>query len=113
MEHFQSSGKSTAALNAVLVLMNMKKICMVLFCPTRMAYLLTSCAQGVELLGSVRDVLVMLDVKKEQMDYFMSPESMIIMQIMLDHRCRPYLRRFPKVLVCWRSQVSKAMWISG
>ena len=84
MKHFQNSGKSTAALNAVLVVMHMKKVHMVSFCPTRMAYLLTSCAQGVELLGPVCDVLITLDVKKEQRDYFLGPESMIIMHILAD-----------------------------
>ena len=47
-----------------------------------MMYLLTSCSQSVELLVPLCDVLVTLDLKKEQRDYFMSTKSMSIMHIL-------------------------------
>lgn len=84
MKHFQASGKSTAALNVVLDILNMKKVHMVTFCPTRMAYLLTACAQAVALLSPLSDVLITLDIKREQREYFMCPESMIIMHVLAD-----------------------------
>ena len=84
MRHFQLSGKSTCILNEALSVMGMKKIHLFSFCPTRMAYLLTCCSQSVTLLIPLCDVLVTLDLKKEQRDYFMSPKSMFVMHILAD-----------------------------
>ena len=42
MKHFKLCGKSVSALNKVLEIMDMK--CMLLFCPTGMAYSLPACS---------------------------------------------------------------------
>ena len=84
MKHFQLSGKSTSSLNEVLHVMGMKKVHLFSFCPTRMMYLLTSCAKSVELVVPLCDVLVTLDLKKEERDAFMSPKSISIMHILAD-----------------------------
>ena len=49
-----------------------------------MAYLLTCCSQAVTLLLPLCNVLVALNLKKEQWDYFMSPKSMFVMHILAD-----------------------------
>ena len=62
----------------------MKKVYMITLCPTKMSYLLSACLQAVALLVPLRNVLVSLDLKKEQRVYFMSPKSMSIMHIPAD-----------------------------
>ena len=84
MKHFKLSGKSTSGLNDLLEIMGLKKVHMMSFCPTRMSYLLSACAQSVDLLVPLTSVLVTFDIKKEQRDSFMSPKSMFITHILAD-----------------------------
>ena len=83
IKHFKLSGKSTCSLNEALEVMGMKKVHMASFCPTRMSYLLSACAQAVSLLVPLCNVLVSLDLK-EHRDYFLSPKSMSVMHALAD-----------------------------
>ena len=91
------SGKSTCALNEIIDVMGMKKVHMVFFCPTRMAYLLTADAHSVKLLVPLCQVLVTLDVKKEQRDVFLTPKSMFVMHALADLE-KPFQKQFLKAL---------------
>ena len=56
-------------INVVLDIWNMKKVHMISFCPTRMAYLLPASAQAVALLSPLSDVLLTLDIKREEGEF--------------------------------------------
>ena len=77
--HFQESGKSACLLNEALGMQDMKTLRMMSFCLTRVAYLLCACAQVVDLLLPICDVLASDGIRKEESDIFLSPKSMIIM----------------------------------
>ena len=77
--------------------MGMKKVNMMSFCPTRMAYLLTAAAHSVKLLVSLCNVLVTLDVKKEQRDVFLTPKSMFVLHALADLE-KPFQKQFLKAL---------------
>ena len=81
LRHFQLSGKSTSLLNDALEVLEMKSIHMMTFCPTRMCYLLSACAQVVNLLVPSCDVLTSAGIKKEERDYILSPKSMIVLHL--------------------------------
>ena len=91
------SGKITCALNEIIDVMGMKKVHMVLFCPTRIAYLLTAAAHSVKLLVPLCNVLVTLDVKKEQRDVFLTPKSMFVLHALADLE-KPFQKQFLKAL---------------
>ena len=67
--HFQLSGKSTHLLNEALSNLEMKKKCMVTWCPTHMSYLLSACKLAVDNLIGFCDVFVSADVKKKERAY--------------------------------------------
>ena len=60
----------------------MKKIHMVTWCPVRMSYLLSPCKLTVDNLIVICDVLISVDIKKEERAYIMGPQSMIILHIL-------------------------------
>ena len=77
--------------------MGMKKVHMMSFCPTRMAYLLKSAAHSVKFLVPLCNVLVTLDVKKEQRDVFLTPKSMFVLHALADLE-KPFQKQFLKAL---------------
>ena len=87
------SGKSTCALNETIDLMGMKKVHMMSFCPTRMAYLLTAAAHSVKLLVPLCNVPVTLDVKKEQRNVFLMPKSTFVLHALADLE-KPFQKQF-------------------
>ena len=91
------SGKSICALNEIIDVMGMKKVHMMSFCPTRMVYLLTTAAHSVKLLVPLCNVLVTLDVKKEQRDVFLTPKSMFVLHALADLE-EPFQKQFLKAL---------------
>ena len=91
------SGKSTCALNEIIDVMGMKKVHMISFCPTRMAYILTAAAHSVKLLVPLCNVLVTLDVKKEQRDIFLTPKSMFVLHARADLE-KPFQKQFLQAL---------------
>ena len=97
MKHFSLSGKSTSALNEDLTVLGMKKVHIMSYCQTRMAYLLSACSLAIDVLVSICNVLVSLDLKKEQRDYFLSPKCMFIMHILADVAV-PFKKTFLKCL---------------
>ena len=62
----------------------MRTVQTTLFCPTRMAYLLTACAQLVDLLLPTCDALASVGIRKEENHIFLSPKLMIIMHLLAD-----------------------------
>ena len=62
----------------------MKSVHMRTFCPTRVSYLLSACAQVLNILVPICDVLASCGIKKEERDYFMSPKCMIIIHLLAD-----------------------------
>ena len=62
----------------------MKTVHTISFCLTRMAYLLTACAQLVDLLLFIYDVIASAEVKKEESEVFLSRKLMIIMHLLAD-----------------------------
>ena len=84
LRHFQLSGKSTSLLNNALEVLDLKTIHMMTFCPTRMAYLLSACAQVVKLLVPICDVLTTCGIKEEEREIFLSPKFQIILHILAD-----------------------------
>ena len=60
----------------------MKKIHMVTWCPVRMSYLLSPCKLTVDNLIVICDVLISVDIKKEERAYIMGLQSMIILHIL-------------------------------
>ena len=91
------SGKSTSALNEILDVLGMKKVHMMTFCPTRMAYLLSAAEKSVELLMPICSVLTTLDVKREQRDTFLSPKSMFVLHALADLE-KPFQKHFLKAV---------------
>ena len=91
------SGKSTCALNEIIDVMGMKKYHMMSFCPTCMAYLLKAAAHSVKFLVPLSNVLVTLDVKKEQRDVFPTPKSMFVLHAHADLE-KPFQKQFLKAL---------------
>ena len=73
--------------------MGMKKVHMMSFCPTRMAYLLKSAAHSVKFLVPLCNVLVTLDVTKEQRDVFLTPKSMFVLHALADLE-KPFQKKF-------------------
>ena len=57
---------------------------MMSFCPTCMAYFLKAAAHSVKFLVPLSNVLVTLDVKKEQRDVFLTPKSMFVLHALAD-----------------------------
>ena len=84
LRHFQQSGKSSCLLNEALGMLDMKTVHIMSFCPTRMAYLLYACAQVVDLLLPICDILTSSGIRKDESDIFLSPKSMIIMHLLAD-----------------------------
>ena len=84
LKHFKNSGKSLSLLNDELNLLEMKQMKAMLWCPTRMGYLLTSSKRCTEMLVPLIDVLVSCDFKKEDASYFMSPKCHGIMHLLAD-----------------------------
>ena len=70
---------------------------MISFCPTRMAYILTAAAHSVKLLVPLCNVLVTLDVKKEQRDIFLTPKSMFVLHARADLE-KPFQKQFLQAL---------------
>ena len=64
--------------------MGMKKVHMMSFCPTHMAYLLKAAAHSVKFLVPLYNILVTLEVKKEQRDVFLTPKSMFALHALAD-----------------------------
>ena len=56
----------------------------VVWCPTRMGYILTSSKTCTELLVPLADVLASCDIKKENASYFLPPKCIAIMHILGD-----------------------------
>ena len=75
----------------------MKKVHMMSFCLTRMAYLLKAAAHSVKFLVPLCNVLVTLDVKKEQRDVFLTPKSMFVLHALADLE-KPFQKQFLKAL---------------
>ena len=90
------SGKRTCALNKIDV-MGMKKVHMMSFCPTGMAHLLTADVHSVKLLVPLCNVLISLEVKKEQRDVFLMPKSMFILHALAGLK-KPFQKQFLKAL---------------
>ena len=74
----------------------MKKTHMVTWCPVRMSYLLSPCKLTVDNLIAICDVLISVDIKKEERVYILGPQSMIFLHILscLESEFgKPYLRK--------------------
>ena len=84
LKHFKNSGKSLCLLNDALKLLEMKQMKTLVWCPTRMGYILTSSKRCTELLVPLADVLASCDIKKENASYFLSPKCIAIMHILGD-----------------------------
>ena len=84
LKHFKNSGKSLCLLNDALKLLEMKQMKALVWCPTRMGYILTSSKKYTELLVPLADVLASCDIKKENASYFLSPQCIAIMHILGD-----------------------------
>ena len=82
--HFQQCGKSKCLWNEALKMLDMKTVHTISFCPARMAYLLTACAQFVDLLLLIYDVFASAEVRKEESEIFLSRKLMIIMHSLAD-----------------------------
>ena len=82
--HFQLSGKSTALLNKVLEMMDMKTIHMMTYCPTWMLYFLTASTQIVNFLVQLCDILATANIKEEERSLFISPKGMILVHLLAD-----------------------------
>ena len=65
-------------------MLDMKTLRMMSFCLTTVAYLLCACAQVVDLLLPICDVLASGGIRKEESDIFLSPKSMIIIHLLAD-----------------------------
>ena len=70
---------------------------MMSFCPTHMAYLLTAAAHSVKLLVPLFNVLVTLDVKKEQHDVFLTAKNMFVLHALADLE-KPFRKQFLQTL---------------
>ena len=75
----------------------MKNVHMMSFCPIRMTYLLTTVAHSAKLLVPLCNVLVTLDVKKEQRDVFLTPKSMFVLHAPTDLE-KSFQKQFLKAL---------------
>ena len=84
LRHFQLNGKSTHLLNKAITNLEMKKVHMFSWYLTRMSYLLSACKLTVDKLIALYNVLVSIDIKKEERAYIMGLQSMIIFQIQAD-----------------------------
>ena len=82
--HFQQSGKSSCSWSEELGILDMKSIHTKSFCPTRIAYLLSTYTQLVDLLLPVSDVLASATLRKEKSGIFLSPKLMIKMHLLAD-----------------------------
>ena len=78
LKHFKNSGKSLCLHNDALKLLEMKQMKTVVWCPTRMGYILTSSKRCTELLVPLADVLASCDIKTENASYFLSPKCIAI-----------------------------------
>ena len=97
LRHFQLSGRSTAMLNDALEGLDMKTTHVILFCLTRMPYILTACKQTVVNLVPLYDVIATANLKPEENADFMSPEDMIILHLLAAVES-VFLKYFLKVL---------------
>ena len=86
LRHFQLSGKSTALLNEVLEMKDIKTNHMMTYCPTRMSYPLTTSTEIVNLLVPLCDALATANNKKEGRSLFMSPKGMILVHLLADFK---------------------------
>ena len=77
--------------------MGMKKVHMMSLSPTRMASLLKAAAHSVKFLVPLYNVLVTLDVKKEQRDVFLTPKSMFALHALAGLE-KPFQKQFLKAL---------------
>ena len=84
LKDFKNSGKTLCLLNDALKLLEMKQIKTLVWCPTRMGYIVTSSKRCSELLVPLADVLASCDIKKENASYFLSPKCITIMHILGD-----------------------------
>ena len=82
LKYFKNSGKSMSLLNDALKLLEMKQMKAMMWCPTRMGYLLSSSKRCTELLVPLADVLVSCGLKKEEATYFLSPKCLGIMHLL-------------------------------
>ena len=79
-----ASRKCLVLLNEALQVLYMKKVPLMTFFPTCVAYLLTICSQAVHLLLPICDIMTSADLKIEEKSSFKSPKSMIIMYVLAD-----------------------------
>ena len=84
LKHFKQSGKSSALLNNALEFLVMKPLKAMVWCPSRMANLLTCSSRTVDILFPLCDVLTTADVKREESMYFLSPTAFSILHLMAD-----------------------------
>ena len=97
MKHFKHSTKYTSLITDVLDILCMKKVHLITFCLTRIAYLLDSCLKAVELLVPIFDVLISAGVKMDETDSFLTPKDLFIMHILAD--LQPVFNKFlPKAV---------------
>ena len=75
LHHFQLNSKSTHLLHEALSNLEIKKIHMVTWCPMDMSYLLSAWKLRVDNSFAICDVLVSVDIKKEERAYTMGPQS--------------------------------------
>ena len=62
-------------INDALEILEMKTIHMMTLCPTRLSYLLSACAQTVDQLVAIYDVLATAGIKKDGKGLFHVPEG--------------------------------------
>ena len=67
------------------------------FCATLMSYILTGCSQVVKQLVALCDVLITVNIKKEQRDAFLSPNGMIIIHLLDDLESLFVKKSFEKI----------------
>ena len=104
LKHFKNSGKSMSILNEALKLLEMRAMKTMLWCPTRMGYLLTSSKRCTELLVPLTDVLVTCGIKKDDAMYFISPKCLTIMHVLADIEGM-FMKNFLRRLDCDNSLI--------
>lgn len=84
LKHFQMSGKSSFILNDALLIMEMKSLKAITWCPTRMANILTASKRTVEILFPLSDVLTSANIKPDETAYFLSLTCLTLLHLMAD-----------------------------
>ena len=84
LKHFKKSGKSSSLLNDALEIMDLKPMKAMVWCPTRMANLLTASKRTSQILFPLCDLLSSTTIQKEHSSYFMSPTCMLLIHLMAD-----------------------------